>query len=93
MFQFRMLGRLVDWYLTALMNGNPFAIALAVLAAVALGTGPFYDGLKHGDTVAIVLASVVGVGVLLVLVVAVVDRKMNGPKKKPRTTARGAARR
>jgi hypothetical protein len=84
MFQFRLLGRLIDWYLTALMNGNPFAVAVAILAAVALGTGPFYEGLKSGDTVAIVLASLVGVGVLFVLVIAVVDRKLNGQKKKAR---------
>lgn len=89
-FQFRILGRLIGGYLDALMDGNPFAVGVAILGSTALGMGPFHDGLKRGDTGAIVLSIAIAVGALLLLVLAVVDRKLNGPKKKKADARRSA---
>lgn len=81
---------LLRWYIRALLKGNPFAVAIAVVAAIALGTGPFAEGIKKRDPAA--MAMMVGVGVMLAIlvVVGIVDRKLNGQKKKPAGRTGGA---
>jgi hypothetical protein len=76
---------LLRLYLDALVKGNPFAVALTVVGAVALSVGPFYEGVSRRDPVAIAMMAGVGVMFAIVLAVAVIDRKLN--PKKPRPTA------
>ena len=76
---------LLQWYIRALLKGNPFAVAIAVAGAVALGMGPFAEGIKRRDPVAIGLLIGVVAMFAIVVVVAIVDRKMNAPKKRSAT--------
>ena len=78
-----MLRLVLRIYFDALFKGNPFAVVPTLIAVAALSLGVFYEGVSKRDPVAIGL--MIGVGVLftIVLVVAIVDRKMNPPKKRP----------
>jgi hypothetical protein len=79
-------------YMHYLMKGNPFVVALTAIGAVALSVGPFYQGLKSGDPAAIGLVLLILVGITLVLVVAIIDRRMNPDQKKKRAPARAGSR-
>lgn len=69
-------------YLNALLNGNPIALIPTLVVVVAVSVGPFYEGLSQRDPGAIALASLIGLLFTVLLVVAIVDRKLN-PKKTP----------
>lgn len=70
------------WYLDALLKGNPFAVGITIIGVVAVSMGPFHNGLSRKDPGAIALASLVGLGALILLTVLIVDRRSNAPKKK-----------
>jgi hypothetical protein len=74
-------GDLFNKYMEALVHGNPFAVVPTLVVGVALSVGPFYEGIKVGDPAAIGLMIGVGVMLTLLIVIAVIDRKNNGPKK------------
>jgi len=74
---------LLNLYIRALMKGNPFAVAIAIAGAVALGMGPFSDGIRRRDPVAITLMVLVVSLIAILIVVGAVDRKLNPPKPKP----------
>jgi len=78
---------LLNLYIRALMKGNPFAVAIAIAGAVALGMGPFSDGIQNRDPVAITLmvlvVSLIAILIVVGAVVGAVDRKLNPPKPKP----------
>jgi hypothetical protein len=81
------MGVLLRIYFNALMKGNPLAILFTIVWVVAISVGPFYQGVTSGDPVAI--GMMIGVGVLmsLLLIVVVIDRKNNQPKKRPTSKA------
>ncbi len=77
------MGLLFRIYLNALLNGNPLALIPTLVAVVAVSVGPFYEGLSRRDAGAIALASLVGLMLTIVIVIAIVDRRLN--PKRPRT--------
>ena len=80
---------LLRWWVNAFLKGNPFVVLVTVAAAVALSVGPFYEGLKSRDPTAIGFAIFVLVGILIVVTIAIIDRKLNpvDGKKRPRSGA------
>jgi hypothetical protein len=88
------LGLLLRLYVDALLKGNPLVVALTVVAAVAVSAGPFYKGLSSGDPAAIGIVALILAGILLLLTVAIIDRRINGPrgKGKRRPAARSGGR-
>lgn len=81
------MGFLLRAYLDALLNGNPIALIPTLIVLVVVSVGPFYKGLSQGDPGAIALASIAGLLFTILLVVAIVDRKLN-PKKEPNTPSK-----
>jgi ABC-type Mn2+/Zn2+ transport system permease subunit len=68
-------------YVDQLLKGNPFVVAVTLALAIGLSVGPFYEGLKSGDPAAIGLVVLILLGITLVLVVAIIDRR-NDPERK-----------
>ncbi|QEH35740.1 hypothetical protein OJF2_42970 [Aquisphaera giovannonii] len=84
-----MVGALLRLYINALLRGNPFVVAITAIVAVAVSVGPFYEGLSRREPGAMFLAGLVLVGIIILLAVAIVDRKLNAPKKRAQP-AKGA---
>lgn len=78
------MGFLLRLYVDALLKGNPLVVAVTVIGVVALSVGPFYRGVSSGDPGAIGLAVLVLMGILVVLAVAIIDRRNNTPRGKGR---------
>lgn len=82
---------LLRWWINALVDGNKFVVLVTMVGAAALAAGPFRQALAGGDPMAIGIAGfVVAVAVLLV-VLAIVDRRLNPPARKPRNKAKSKA--
>jgi hypothetical protein len=82
---------LLRLWINLLVKGNPFAIAVTAIAAVAISVGPFYQGLKSGDPAAIGLVALILGGIVLILVVAIIDKKLNPDPKKKQATKRAGS--
>jgi hypothetical protein len=82
------LGFLIRLYVDALMKGNPLAVLVTVVGAVALSVGPFYEGLSKRDPAAIGIAGFIAFGIVALLALAIVDRKLNPPEGKARKKGR-----
>jgi hypothetical protein len=82
---------LFNLYINALFKGNPIALIPTLALGVAISVGPFYEGIKAGDPAAIGMMIGVGVMLTLLIVVAVIDRKNNGPKKQASSKNRAKA--
>jgi hypothetical protein len=82
-----MLRLMLRIYFDGLMKGNPFAILITLVWVVAISVGPFYQGVSSGDPVAIGMMIGVGVLMTILLLVVVIDRKNNQPKKRPMSKA------
>jgi hypothetical protein len=78
-------------WINLLIKGNPFAIAVTAIGAVAISVGPFYEGLKSGDPAAIGLVALILVGITLLLVVAIIDKKLNPDPKKKQASKRAGS--
>ena len=74
------MGVLFRLYINALLNGNPFVVALTVVVAAAVSVGPFYEGVSNRDPVAIAMMALVGLMFAIVIAVAIIDRKINQKK-------------
>jgi hypothetical protein len=86
------MGILFRLYINALLRGNPFVVLITVIGGVAVSVGPFYEGLASRDPVAIGFAGFIFVGILIVLTVAVIDRRLNAPKTKKGSSSRPSRR-
>jgi hypothetical protein len=75
------MGILFRLYIDALLKGNPFVVFITIVAAVSVSVGPFYEGLQSRDPWAIGFMVLVLLGILLVLTVAIIDRR-NDPERK-----------
>lgn len=80
------IGILFRIYINALLNGNPIAVVPTLIVAVVLGSSFFYEGISQRDPAAIAFAVIAGLMLIVVLAIAIVDRRLN--PKKPRTPAR-----
>ena len=69
------MNLLLRFYFNALFKGNPFVVAVTVIGVVALCVGPFYDGLASRDPGAIGIVALIITGILIVLAVAIIDRR------------------
>jgi hypothetical protein len=81
------VGILFRLYVNALLKGNPFVVGITVVAALAVSAGPFHNGVSKGDPGAIGLAALILVGILILLTVAIIDRR-NTPRGKGRGPTR-----
>jgi hypothetical protein len=79
-------------YFDALFKGNPFVVAITAVGVLAVSIGPFYQGVSSRDPAAIGLMVLVFLGILLILTVAVIDRRNNPPKGKGREPNRSGRR-
>jgi hypothetical protein len=79
-------------WINLLARGNPFAIAVTAIGAVAISVGPFYEGLKSGDPAAIWLVALIFAGIVLILVVGIIDKKLNPDPKMKQPTKRAGSR-
>lgn len=86
------MGFLLRLWVNALFKGNPFVVGVTVLGGLALSAGAFYEGVTSRDPVALGLIGLLLGGMLVILTVAIVDRRMNPPRGKGRG-ASGAGRR
>ena len=80
-------------YINALLDGNPFVLVPTIIAAVALAMGPFHEALSRKDPAAIGIAAFVILGVVVLLALAIVDRRLNPPEGKRRKSGRPKPRR
>jgi hypothetical protein len=78
---------LLRLYINALVNGNPIAVAITVVGVVALSVGPFHEGISHRDPAAIALMVVVGLMFILLLAIAIIDRRRNRKTYRPGSRA------
>jgi hypothetical protein len=78
------LAWLLRVYFNALFKGNPVVVAVTVIGVVALCVGPFHDGLASRDPAAIGIVALIVTGILIVLAVAIIDRRNNSPRGKNR---------
>jgi hypothetical protein len=76
-------------YVDALMKGNPLAVGVTVIGAVALSVGPFYEGLSSRDPAAIGIVVLILLGIFILLTLAIVDRKLNPPQDKGKSKSKG----
>ncbi len=76
------MGWLLRLYVNALFNGNPFVVGVTLIVALAVSIGPFEEGISKGDPAAIGLMGLVLVGILVLLTVAIIDRRNNPPRGK-----------
>jgi hypothetical protein len=79
-------------YIRLLARGNPVAVGLTLIVAVAVSVGPFYEGIKAGDPAAIGLAIGILVMIAILLLVIFIDRR-NNPDRKSAKSANRAGRR
>jgi hypothetical protein len=86
------LGILFRLYINALLKGNPFVLVPTLVVAAALGAGPFSQALSSRDPVAIGVAVIIALGILFVLGIAIIDRKLNPPSKKNPSSTRSSRR-
>jgi ABC-type transport system involved in cytochrome c biogenesis permease subunit len=82
------MGFIIRWWVNALFNGNPFVVAVTVTAVVVLSAGTFYEGLTRRDPVAIGVVSLILVGMLIVMTIAIIDRRNSAHREKRRKQAR-----
>jgi len=75
------VGILFRLYLNALFKGNPLAVIPTAIAAGVVGFAGLSEGVAQRDPVAIGVLAVVGLMFLTLLVIGVVDRKLNPPAK------------
>jgi hypothetical protein len=73
--QFNLVGWLLRIYIDALVKGNPIAVLFTAVMAVAISVGPFYNGLRERDPVAITMVCVFGGAILLALGIVVHDKR------------------
>lgn len=76
---------LFRWWIKALLDGNKFVVAVTGLGAVALALGPFSQALASRDPAAIGIVAFVAVGAVVLVVLAIVDRRLNPPARKPKS--------
>ncbi len=86
------MGILFRLYINALLNGNPFVVVVTIIGAVALAMGPFQEGLSRRDPAAIGIVAFVILGTVVLLALAIVDRKLNPPEGKGRKSGRSKRR-
>lgn len=77
------MGLLIRLYVNALLKGNPFVVIPTMVVAGVLGVAFLSEGLAQRDPVAIGVMAVIVLMFLTLIVVGVVDRKLN-PKDKGR---------
>ena len=82
------VGFLLRLYINALLKGNPFVVLITVVGAVALSVGPFQEGLSRRDPAAIGIVAFLILGVVALLTLAIVDRKLNPPEGERRKSGR-----
>jgi predicted PurR-regulated permease PerM len=86
------LGLLLRLYFDALMKANPFVVAITIVGVVAVSVGPFYEGLSRRDPAAIAIVAPIFLGILILLTVAIIDRRNNAPRGKNRRPNQGSRR-
>jgi hypothetical protein len=80
-----MSGRRIDHHGVNILNVRGQIIAiLGIIAVLWLSAPRFYEGLLIGDPQSIFLVALFLGGLVLVLVVAIIDRRLNSDQKKPR---------
>ena len=82
------MGILFRLYLNALFKGNPLAVVPTALAAGVVGFAGLSEGVAQRDPVAIGVLAVVGLMFAALLVIGVIDRKLNPPVKAQDTQRR-----
>ncbi len=86
------MNLLLRLYFNALFKGNPFVVAITIIGVAALCVGPFYEGLSKRDPAAIGIVALILLGITILLVVAIIDRRNQSPKGKNRSPNRGRPR-
>jgi hypothetical protein len=80
-------------YLHYLMKGNPIAVGITIVGALAISVGPFYEGLAKRDPMAIGMVVMILLGILFLLAIAIIDRRNDPERKRQRPTQQATRRR